>query len=456
MNSFKLVLTGLLMSTMAAVSAADALSSIVQERVAGDRSGVCLVATWIGAAAEHAAACADAENTRALDADSRFEIGSISKALQGLLVASLVEAGELDLDTPLREILPAGTPLPDSADAPIRLIHLLTHTSGLPRLPADFAPADINNPYADYDSEALLASLANTSLSTPPGEAFAYSNLGAMTLSHALMVHTGQPLHVLFKTRVFDPLGMDQTAMGGTTVQGHDNAGQPVANWDFSYNLGGAGAIRSTPADMALWLTAILQPAGSPIEAALIRSRGELINAGGQRVGYGWLHLPLNDRFILAHDGGTGGFSSFAAIDLERERAALLLMDTSMVIQNSLSDLALHLIDPVVPLGQPQRPRAAAEGEMLQDYVGRFALYQGDEPFMGDFVLEFTVDRGELLLQGSVGGQVQPQIPLASEGNGRFTIDELGLAVEFVRNASGQVDALGFKQGPLDLRGERQ
>ncbi|MEN1728358.1 MAG: serine hydrolase domain-containing protein [Pseudomonadota bacterium] len=455
MNKHKLLLAGFLMGTFGVAQASDSLQSTVDQRIAGDRSGVCLVASTVAETIEHAGTCANPDRNRALDADSRFEIGSISKALQGLLVASLVESGEIDLNKPLRDVLPSSVAVPGDENDPIRLVHLLTHSSGLPRLPVGFVPSDISNPYADLDATQLLDLLDGAEVSAAPGTAFAYSNFGPMLLSYALVVETGEPLHTLFRSRVFEPLGMDDTSLGGAVIQGHDAAGQPVSHWDFAYNLGGVGAIRSTPADMARWLQAVIEPESTPMADALKRSQEELINAGGQRVGYGWLHIPLSDRFILVHDGGTGGFSSFAAIDLQQAKASLVLMDTSMLLQNSLADLAVHLIEPSSPLRSPQVPQVAAAGEVLSDYVGRFALFQGEEQFMGDFVIEFSEDRGELLLQATVNGQTQPQIPLASEGEGRFTINDLGLAVEFVRDDDGSVNGLDFQQGPLNLRGER-
>jgi CubicO group peptidase (beta-lactamase class C family) len=293
-------------------------------------------------------------------------------------------------------------------------------------------------------------------LETRPGERFAYSNFGAMLLSLALVEHTGQPLEVLFDQHVFQPLGMTRTSLDGPTVAGHDSNGMPTVNWDFHPDLGGVGAIRSTATDLSRWLSAMIAPEDSALSAALARSAEPLIEAQGQVVGYGWLHLPLNGRVVLVHDGGTGGFSSFAVVDPGRKRAATVLMDTSMIASGSLSDLAYHLVDTSYPLGQPERPAEAAAGEMLADYQGRFALYDGDQPFMGDFTLAFSVHRGELLIQASAGGQVQPQIPLRSEGNGRFVQQDLDLVIEFQRDAEGQVPGLDFRQGPLTLEGRRQ
>jgi CubicO group peptidase (beta-lactamase class C family) len=447
-------LLGLAVSQAAAATAA--LTETVEQRIAGDRSGVCLVASHVDTGIEHVSACADHPAPRVLDAQSRFEIGSISKALQGLLVATLVEAGAIDLEKTLAETLPAAESVPGSADQPIRLRHLLTHTSGLPRLPPGFAPQDLANPYAALQPPDLIAALALSELQSRPGERFAYSNFGAMLLSLALVEQTGQPLKILFDQHVFQPLGMTQTSLDGPTVTGHDGNGRPASNWDFHPHLGGVGAIRSTAADLSRWLSAMLAPEDSALSAALARSAEPLTEAQGQVIGYGWLHLPLNGRVVLAHDGGTGGFSSFAVVDPDRKRAATVLMDTSMIASGSLSDLAYHLVDASYPLGQPERPAAAAAGEALDDYQGRFSLYDGDQPFMGDFTLEFSVHRGELLIQASAGGQVQPQIPLRSEGNGRFVQQDLDLVIEFQRDDAGQVARLDFRQGPLSLDGRRQ
>ncbi|HMA98178.1 MAG TPA: serine hydrolase [Wenzhouxiangella sp.] len=457
MTISRTLLGGLLGFAVAQAAAAPAaLTETVEQRITGDRSGVCLVASRVDTGIEHVSACADDLASRALDEQSRFEIGSISKALQGLLVAVLVEANAIDLEQTLAETLPSAESVPGPADEPIRLRHLLTHTSGLPRLPPGFAPQDLTNPYAALQPQDLISALAHSELQTRPGERFAYSNFGAMLLSLALVEHTGQPLTELFEQHVFQPLEMTQTSLDGPTVTGHDGNGMPTVNWDFHPDLGSVGAIRSTAADLSRWLSAMLAPEDSELSAALTRSAEPLIEAQGQIIGYGWLHLPLNDRVVLAHDGGTGGFSSFAVVDPNRKRAVTVLMDTSMIASGSLSDLAYHLVDSAYPLGQPERPTAAAAGETLEDYQGKFALYDGEQPFMGDFTLEFSVHRGELLIQAGSGGQVQPQIPLRSEGQGRFVQEDLDLVIEFQRDDSGQVPRLDFRQGALSLDGRRQ
>jgi CubicO group peptidase (beta-lactamase class C family) len=439
---------------LAGTATAANLQDTLEERLAGDRSGACVAAVHLGESEDTAFYCADPESARDIDAQSRFEIGSLSKALQGLLVARLAERGELSVDEPVAALLPEGAEVPEHEDGPILIRHLLTHTAGLPRLPAGFEVDDPANPYAGYTPEDLLADLAETELASAPGEQFAYSNFGAMLLSLALVERTGTPLPELLEDEILAPLGMDDTSMSGPTVQGHSGRGKPVSNWDFHPDLGGVGAVRSTAADMRRWLDALRGAPEGPLADALARSREVLVEAGGQKLGYGWLHLPLNDRFVLAHDGGTGGFSSFAVVDPETGQASLVLMDTSMIDRGSLSDLAFHLVEEEYPLQSPRKAVALPEGAEAQDYVGRYAIYQGEARFMGDFTLEVTAQDGEVVVQGSAGGQTQPEVGVDPDGVDRFVHPPLDLVIEFQRDAEGQVTGLVLKQAGMTLRGE--
>lgn len=80
------------------------------------------------------------ENDRALDGDTVFEIGSITKVFTGLLFADMVLRGEVAPDDSAAKFLPAGVKMPDFEGAPITLLDLATYTSGLPRMPSNFAP----------------------------------------------------------------------------------------------------------------------------------------------------------------------------------------------------------------------------------------------------------------------------------------------------------------------------
>src|ERR1700691_3965442 len=98
--------------------------------------------------------------------DSLFEIGSISKTFTGLMLARMVSEGKVRLDEPVRELLPAGT-VRRPAGEEITLLDLVTHHSGLPRMPDNFNPADWENPYADYGKEQLYSYVKNHGVAKP-------------------------------------------------------------------------------------------------------------------------------------------------------------------------------------------------------------------------------------------------------------------------------------------------
>src|SRR5262245_6567361 len=196
-----------------------------------------------------------AGGTDSISASSVFEIGSISKVFTGLLLADMVLRGEVALDEPVSKYLPPGTRVPERSGKAITLRHLTTHTSGLPRLPGNLAPQDPDDPYADYDAARLVAFLATHELRRDPGASYEYSNLGAGLLGWALATRAGVPYAELLRTRILEPLGMKETGvaeserMRSNLATGHDQMGEPTPAWHLDV-LAGAGAIRSTLADM--------------------------------------------------------------------------------------------------------------------------------------------------------------------------------------------------------------
>src|SRR5207249_49540 len=123
----------------------------------------------------------------------------------------MVQRGEVCLDQPVGELLPASVKVPSKDGVAITLLHLTTQTSALPRMPDNFDPADGANPYADYTPEKLYQCLATIELSRKPGEKYDYSNLGVGLLGHALSLKAGRSYESLLIERIFRPLGMKET-----------------------------------------------------------------------------------------------------------------------------------------------------------------------------------------------------------------------------------------------------
>ena len=110
------------------------------------------------------------DDRRVPDGDTIFEFGSATKVLTGFLLADAVIQGQVKLDPPARELLPAGVKMPANGDRAITLQDLSTHVSGLPKIPDNMKFGIPDNPYADYREEHLYAFLNNHKLARPRGQ----------------------------------------------------------------------------------------------------------------------------------------------------------------------------------------------------------------------------------------------------------------------------------------------
>jgi CubicO group peptidase (beta-lactamase class C family) len=307
------------------VALADAVER-VRSRHGGKHVGLVLGAvTAAGARVVVSAGHLRAPDGPATGADTLFEIGSITKVFTTLLLADAVTRGEMTLDTPVADLLDIAVPTRDGVA--ITVEHLATHTAGLPNNPMPLVAAlrtawlsRDGDPWEAIDREALLSALSRTALRQTPGTGrITYSNLGAGVLGHALVA--ASPHHdfgELVRSRICEPLGMGDTVVLPDTGQarrqatGHRRRHRPTGHWHVA-GLPGAGALRSTAADMLIFLQAQLDPSTTSIAPALALTHQERRPGKRLGIGLGWLRVPApQGRVMLWHNGGTGGFRAFA------------------------------------------------------------------------------------------------------------------------------------------------
>jgi len=275
-----------------------------------------------------------------VEPQSLFEIGSVTKTVTALALTVLVESDTVRLDTPLRDLLPEGTQVPRHGTTEITLEHLARHLSGLPRSPTPITHdlwvgvVEAGNPYAELDEAGVLAALAGQRLRDPPGAGrVRYSNLGAGLLGIALRRAAGMDSYAELAARtVLRPLGMVDTVVepgpekSVRMAQGHGLFGRPVADW-YLDGLAGAGALRSTVPDLLSYLRAQLDPESTPLAAAILRTHVPWQPGRNQTVGLGWFRTRLPGGDLWWHNGGTGGFRSFAGFSPQHRRAAAVLVN---------------------------------------------------------------------------------------------------------------------------------
>ncbi len=284
------------------------------------------------------------------DGDTLFEIGSITKTFTATILAQQVLAGAMQLDDPVQKHLPAGIVVPRRDNRDITLLHLATHTSSLPVQPPTIVAfanttKDPNNPYAEYDQEQLKLTLKDLSLSVPIGSEFTYSNLGTGLLGMALANNAKvASVEELFAQRITGPLKMASTCIQLSPEQakrlavGHDAEGKPTSPWTFAC-LEACGGLRSNVNDMLLYADADLKNKPSSLEEAFAMTHQpwrEMVRKGDY-VGLSWMrrNLPDGKRYMLWHNGGTGGY-----------RTVLITIPDSGLGVVVLSN-GHHLVDPV-------------------------------------------------------------------------------------------------------------
>ncbi|MDH4351921.1 MAG: serine hydrolase, partial [Gemmatimonadota bacterium] len=285
---------------------------------------------------------------RTPDEHTVYEIGSISKAFTGVLLADMVERGEVRLDDPITRFLPEGVRAPTRNGKVIRLVDLATHSSGLPRMPSNFAPADAANPYADYTVEQMYEFLNGVTLQRDIGAQYEYSNYGMGLLGQLLANRAGMSYEALMVERIAGPRDLADTRVEFTVPMrsrlalGH-NMGIAVANWDIPA-LAGAGAIRSTAADMLTFIAANMGLVETPLLPAMRASHAARVGTGrtDMQVALAWHVRQGQGGPTIWHNGGTGGYRTFTGFREDGSRGVVVLTNSS---PDGADDIGFHLLD---------------------------------------------------------------------------------------------------------------
>ncbi|MDY0140449.1 MAG: serine hydrolase [Bacteroidales bacterium] len=257
-----------------------------------------------------------------------FEIGSITKVFTSTVLASLVEDNKIKLTDYINSYYPF--PFKDSTK--ITFESLANHTSGLPRLPENLDLTNEHNPYKNYGEKALNEYLENMlKLESEPAKVYSYSNLGAGLLGYTLGVSQKTSFQKLLQDRIFEKYKMTNSFtssnnLNNSFVKGLNSNGEIVSNWDFEA-LFGAGGILSTTENLAKFAKAQLNPENK--ELALSRKPTFSVNEK-MEIGLGWHILKSeNEKKLFWHNGGTAGYSSSIAINLEDRNAVIILSNVS-------------------------------------------------------------------------------------------------------------------------------
>ena len=277
-----------------------------------------------------------------------FEIGSISKVFTATLLANAVLEKKIKLDDDINKFYD----FPFKNNAKIDFKSLSNHTSGLPRLPTnlDFEKVNPDNPYKEYDETKLNFYLKNElAQSQTTREKSEYSNLGAGILGFTLGKVQKSSYEKLLNEKIFKKYKMTSSFVNNKLVKnrlvkGLDESGKEVSHWDFDV-LAGGGAILSNVTDLSKFVNAQFQATNK--ELALTRVSTFTVNER-LKMGLGWHIIKTKaGKDIYFHNGGTGGYSSSMAINMENKNSVIILSNVSGLspIHGNITQISLELLE---------------------------------------------------------------------------------------------------------------
>lgn len=434
------------------------IRQILEQRVDAERQSVGIVAGVIEPTGRRVVTygALNQGDKRPLTGDTVFEIGSITKVFTSLVLADMVQRGEVALTDPAAKYLPPNVKMPERGGRAITLQDLATHTSGLPRLPSNLDLKDPLNPYAKYSVDQLYEFLSSYILTRDIGSQYEYSNLGGGLLGHILSLRAGMAYEPLVRSRILEPLHMSSTTitlspdMKQRMAVGHNNKLESVPNWDLP-TLAGAGALRSTANDLLTLLAAELGYTKTPLAPAMAAMLGVRRPTGTPQleVSLGWHILIGKDdgREIVWHNGGTGGFRSFLAFDEKRRVGVVVLSNTSTA--TGVDDLGLHLLDSRIPLAKPpsppkQRTEVTVDPKIFDGYIGQYQMAP-------NVILNVTREGSHLFVQMSG----QPKFEIFAESDRDYFLKVVDAQLTFETDSNGQATAVVLHQLGRDLKGAR-
>jgi CubicO group peptidase (beta-lactamase class C family) len=325
---------------------------------------------------------ADRETGEPVTADTVFRIGSIGKSFVALAALILVEDGLLDLDTPVRELAPEiefDNPWRDTD--PVRVVHLLEHTTGWDDLALRDYAHNVEPPITLR--EALDYNPKTRRSRWRPGTSMSYSNSGPPVAAYVIQKITGRNFEEFVRERLFLPLEMEiadyqrSLAVAKRLATGY-NGDDPVEYWNISMRP--SGSINTSAREMANFVQLFLNR-GSFGDTTLLKPesidrmespRTSRAARAGLKNGYGLGNsTTISNGFVFhGHNGGMEGYlAEMAYLPNHGLGYAVMInasnLEASLEISNLVEQYLTANLEPA-----SKTPAAAVEMAVLQSYEG--------------------------------------------------------------------------------------
>jgi CubicO group peptidase (beta-lactamase class C family) len=403
---------------------------------------------------------AELGGSQAVNADTRFLIGSVGKGMTAQMIGGLVDEGLLTWDTRVVDVLPRFALEDPASTETVTFRDLLSMRSGLPRY-------DVPLFFTALTAEDVIEQVAHAPLLGPPGEAFGYSNQGysvaGFAAAAAAVGNDGRDLSEVYvelmQGRFFEPAGMSRVTMDFDTgandpnrasshaVDAHGELTTLHLNQErfASPILPAGGATWATVEDLAAYLALQMRhgvgPNGARIasEAAVVETWKPHTPMGGDAsFGLGWITAePFHEFSHLTYGGGNLGYSSLVSFLPDANLGIAVLANTPFgdPFLGAMSEYVYELAFGLAHDADARRVTQTRENDTMMAELASLVGEIGDPtsliPYTGDYRdarVGFD-DQGRFVLSNAFGDLLL--LPLVGMDR-TFVIDGLlGGVVEF-------------------------
>ena len=399
------------------------------------------------------------ENPLAVNEDTLFQIGSITKTFTGTVIMRLMEAGQLDLDTPLRTYMPDLGLHDEDVAARVTLRHLLTHTGGWL---GDYFD-DMG--WGDDALARMVRHLAELPQLTPLGEIWSYNNAGFYLAGRLIEVVTGQTYEAVVQEMVLAPLGMEHSffmpadVMTHRFVVGHHITpdGPKVARpWPVGRAAHPAGGLVASVSDLFKYAQFHLQGGIasdgtrllSEASVSLMQTPQVSNDLRGGQMGLSWFMRDIEGMRLVYHGGGTNGQVSLLSL-VPTARLAIVVLTNGSLGGMLTSEVTKFALSRYLGVAEPEEAPQSRDEASLASYLGRYVTAMNE--------LELSVRDGSLWIQvtpkGGFPTKDSPPLPVPPPVRAAFLDADRIVALdppfkdaqaEFLRATDGGIAWLRF------------
>ncbi len=276
---------------------------------------------------------ADQENKLPADADTIYNLASLTKPFTATAILRLYDQHKLSLEDKIGKFLP-DAPTPWRS---ITIRQILTHSSGI----LDYTK--FKNPLIevgkDYTPGEVLKKAYSYPLEFEPGSRSVYSNMGFVVLGHIIAKASGMSYRDYMKRNLFAPLGMEHSYIGAAGVRAPQNFAKPYIpdgakfaaapyislNWSLS-----AGGMMTSLRDLCAWDKVVdRQSFLNPGTWSLAWAPTVTLAEPHVPYGLGWIVTKLAGERVICHLGGKPGYSAMYSRFPDKRMSIIVLSNGS-------------------------------------------------------------------------------------------------------------------------------